>query len=64
MVVELVEGAAAAATGWADRVDVVPARGALEAAALLVRPDGHLAWAGDPADGLTGALRRWFGSPR
>ncbi|WP_319462841.1 FAD-dependent monooxygenase [Micromonospora sp. RTP1Z1] len=64
VVVELVDGAAAVTAGWRDRVDVVPARGGPDATALLVRPDGHLAWAGDTADGLAGALRRWFGSPR
>jgi hypothetical protein len=38
--------------------------------ALLIRPDGHLAWAaaiGEPADTaadtLRAALRHWFGSP-
>lgn len=34
------------------------------AAALLVRPDGYIAWADvDPNHGLRGALQRWFGSP-
>lgn len=64
VVVELSDGAGAVAAGWHDRVDVVPARSDLAASALLVRPDGHLAWAGDSAEGLAGALRRWFGSPR
>ena len=28
--------------------------------AVLVRPDGHVAWAGDCADGLGEAVARWF----
>jgi hypothetical protein len=32
--------------------------------AVLVRPDGHVAWAGELADpGLTAALGTWFGRP-
>lgn len=31
--------------------------------AALLRPDGHIVWAGDDAKGLDGALRRWFGVP-
>ncbi|MFE0522935.1 FAD-dependent oxidoreductase [Streptomyces sp. NPDC058954] len=53
----------------ADRIDTVTAQAAagspLEAAgAVLVRPDGYVAWAG-AADGagLTEAAERWFGSP-
>jgi bifunctional hydroxylase/dehydrase len=63
----------AAAAPWADRVDVVGARPHPEEAdafdgaeALLVRPDGYVAWAaraGEGADGLTDALTRWFGAP-
>ncbi|MBF6170512.1 FAD-dependent monooxygenase [Nocardia blacklockiae] len=54
-----------AAAGWADRVDVVTASAAAPpAAALLIRPDGYVAWAatepGDP--GLPEALARWFGT--
>ncbi|MFJ4472765.1 SDR family oxidoreductase [Streptomyces sp. NPDC089424] len=50
---------------WSGAVDTVAARpaeaGALpEAAALLVRPDGYLAWAGDTPEGLDAALARWF----
>lgn len=60
-----------AATGWADRVGVVtaapPSGSPLDdVAALLVRPDGYVAWAGrsgQEADGLSGALTRWFGPP-
>src|SRR5690606_36544371 len=60
---------------WADRVRVVvaehagrwelPVIGAVGApTAVLIRPDGHVAWVGDRAeDGLAGALARWFGPP-
>jgi 2-polyprenyl-6-methoxyphenol hydroxylase-like FAD-dependent oxidoreductase len=56
------------ARGWSDRVDVV--NGAvddLEACALLIRPDGYVAWAADTfdtddEDRLRMALGRWFGS--
>ena len=58
---------------WADRVRVVDARhdggwelpviGEVEPAkAVLIRPDGHVAWAGDgPDGGLSRALATWFG---
>ncbi|MCQ8835692.1 FAD-dependent monooxygenase [Streptomyces malaysiensis] len=53
---------------WMDRIDVLTTSpvGCLEAAAVLVRPDGHVAWARNAADGwagLTDGLRRWFGEP-
>lgn len=50
--------------GWADRVTLVaePVEG-VEAPAVLLRPDGHVAWTGDDQAGLTEALRRWFGRP-
>ncbi|WP_316527791.1 FAD-dependent monooxygenase [Kitasatospora brasiliensis] len=61
----------AVADGWADRVDVVTATCARAAAddlsAVLIRPDGHVAWAApqgrtpDPRE-LEEALRRWFGA--
>ncbi|MFF3916341.1 FAD-dependent monooxygenase [Streptomyces sp. NPDC001852] len=51
---------------WADRVDLVAGRPATQAALvdhdLLVRPDGHVVWAGVQGD-LRPALRRWFGAP-
>lgn len=50
--------------GWADRVDLVadPAA-ALDAPAALLRPDGHVAWAGDDQATLDDRLGRWFGTP-
>ncbi|MFC8001180.1 FAD-dependent monooxygenase [Streptomyces rochei] len=60
-----------AVDGWADRVTSMPARPErpedLEYAdRLLMRPDGHIAWAGrgDGEEGLREALERWFGPPR
>ncbi len=62
-------------TPWADRVRVVDAThdGAWELPvigkvaappAVLIRPDGHVAWAGDLADpDLPATLTTWFGSP-
>jgi hypothetical protein len=60
-------------TPWADRVRLVDARhdgvwelpvlGEVTAPpAVLIRPDGHVAWTGDPTDPqLPRALTRWFG---
>ncbi|MET8380819.1 rifampin monooxygenase [Streptomyces microflavus] len=50
--------------GWADRVDQVadPAE-ELDVPAVLLRPDGHVAWAGEEQKELDGALARWFGAP-
>jgi bifunctional hydroxylase/dehydrase len=58
-------GLRAQAAGWRDRVDVISARcsGGAPADALLIRPDGYVAWAGASAPGLERSLRRWFGSP-
>lgn len=57
-------GCADVVSGWRDRVDVVQATVAdRPAAALLIRPDGYVAWAADELDhdGLRAALERWFG---
>ena len=63
-------------TGWADRVRLIdasyagawelPAIGVVAApAAVLVRPDGYVAWVGDLSQtGLVDALTVWFGLPR
>jgi hypothetical protein len=59
-----------AARGWADRVDVVASTVAdFGACALLIRPDGYIAWAADTFDAdderrLYTALQRWFGVRR
>ena len=62
-------------TGWGDRVQLVnagyygewelPVLGTVAApSAVLIRPDGHVAWVGDALDaGLREALTRWFGPP-
>jgi 2-polyprenyl-6-methoxyphenol hydroxylase-like FAD-dependent oxidoreductase len=55
-----------AARGWADRVDIVAGSADVEARALLIRPDGYVAWAADTFDAddearLHAALQRWFG---
>ncbi|MEU4475942.1 FAD-dependent monooxygenase [Micromonospora sp. NPDC023888] len=57
------------ANGWKDRVDLVVGQDAdLAVDALLVRPDGYVAWAADPRTppavvetDLAAALRSWFG---
>ncbi|WP_063733317.1 rifampin monooxygenase [Streptomyces sp. RTd22] len=49
--------------GWADRVDhVVDVSEELDAPAVLVRPDGHVAWVGEDQQDLLGHLPRWFGA--
>ena len=62
-------------TPWADRVQLIdgkyvgtwelPALGAVTApTAVLIRPDGYVAWVGDRTQrGLTDALTTWFGPP-
>jgi 2-polyprenyl-6-methoxyphenol hydroxylase-like FAD-dependent oxidoreductase len=56
------------AARWGDRVRVVAAKadpdGPLgDAGAVLLRPDGHIAWAGPGGGDLRTALHRWFGPP-
>ncbi|UQX05191.1 FAD-dependent monooxygenase [Streptomyces sp. RerS4] len=59
----------ALARPWADRIRVVAADPAPEGPlsgvqAVLVRPDGHVAWADAVGERqLSSALRRWFGEP-
>jgi 2-polyprenyl-6-methoxyphenol hydroxylase-like FAD-dependent oxidoreductase len=59
----------ALASGWVDRVDVVSAATPnAPAGAMLVRPDGYVAWAADSDDagdpgGLRRALVTWLGEP-
>lgn len=60
---------------WANRVKVIEAKysGALELpvlgvvtapTAVLIRPDGYVAWVGDlKQQGLADALATWFGPP-
>ncbi|MCE3030064.1 rifampin monooxygenase [Streptomyces sp. CMSTAAHL-2] len=51
-------------TGWADRIDhVVDGSDQLDAPAVLLRPDGHVAWAGEDPSDLAERLPRWFGAP-
>ncbi|HKA69745.1 MAG TPA: rifampin monooxygenase [Actinomycetes bacterium] len=49
---------------WADRVDhVVDGSEELDVPAVLLRPDGHVAWVGEAQNELLGRLPRWFGGP-
>ncbi|MFB9686679.1 rifampin monooxygenase [Amycolatopsis plumensis] len=49
---------------WSDRVDHLPdPTAALDVPAVLLRPDGHVAWIGDDQRDLDDHLARWFGSP-
>jgi hypothetical protein len=62
-------------TPWADRVQLIdaecsglwelPVLGVVTApTAVLIRPDGYVAWVGDRTDtGLRDALTAWFGTP-
>jgi 2-polyprenyl-6-methoxyphenol hydroxylase-like FAD-dependent oxidoreductase len=59
---------ARAGHGWRDRVDIHTAQcSGAPAAALLIRPDGYVAWAGDngthDTSTLRDALATWFGTP-
>ena len=67
VLLDLAGGVGLAARGWADRVDTVRATIADRSeSAILIRPDGYVAWAADTFGaaqeaGLRAALLRWFG---
>jgi 3-(3-hydroxy-phenyl)propionate hydroxylase len=75
LLLSLARAGALDVTGWADRVQPIdagyegewelPVLGVVSApTAVLVRPDGYVAWVGDGTDvGLTDALATWFGPP-
>ncbi|MFE2637864.1 rifampin monooxygenase [Streptomyces scopuliridis] len=49
--------------GWADRVDhVVDVSEELDVPAVLLRPDGHVAWVGEDQQDLLSRLPQWFGA--
>jgi len=61
VLLDLTEGRRFAA--WAPGIDVVTAQSTSDVLALLLRPDGHVAWLTTGADdtGLAEAVRRWVG---
>jgi hypothetical protein len=75
VLLNLGEPGGVAITPWANRVQVIdatyggpwalPVLGAVTApAAVLIRPDGYVAWVGDRTQlGLADALTTWFGPP-
>jgi 2-polyprenyl-6-methoxyphenol hydroxylase-like FAD-dependent oxidoreductase len=75
LLLDLGEPSALDGAPWANRVRRVEARyagtwelpvlGAVAAPkAVLIRPDGHVAWVGDGTDhGLRDAMTTWFGAP-
>jgi 2-polyprenyl-6-methoxyphenol hydroxylase-like FAD-dependent oxidoreductase len=75
LLLNLVQPRAFDITPWADRVQLIdashegewelPVLGVVSApTAVLIRPDGYVAWVGDGTDvGLTDALATWFGPP-
>jgi bifunctional hydroxylase/dehydrase len=60
------------ASNWADRVDVIsarltdspPASQLTGTDAVLIRPDGYVAWTSGGGGDLAASLRRYFGQPR
>ncbi|KPC62320.1 rifampin monooxygenase [Streptomyces chattanoogensis] len=49
--------------GWADRIDhVVDVSEELDVPAVLLRPDGHVAWVGEEQQDLLARLPQWFGA--
>ena len=75
LLLNLSDGETLDITRWADRVQSVdaqydgtwelPAIGRVAApAAVLIRPDGYVAWVGDSKmAGISDALTTWFGPP-
>jgi len=75
LLLNLVETDTLEISQWADRVQLIhakysgewelPVLGVVVApTAVLVRPDGYVAWVGDRTnEGLTDALATWFGAP-
>jgi hypothetical protein len=75
VLINLGEPGALDITPWAERVQLIDAKyvgvwelpvlGVVTApSAVLIRPDGHVAWVGEGTDtGLRDALTTWFGSP-
>jgi 3-(3-hydroxy-phenyl)propionate hydroxylase len=75
LVLNLSERGAIDLDGWPDRVRLVAATAAgpwelpvigdvTPPAAVLVRPDGHVAWVGEPGEpSLREAMTTWFGAP-
>jgi rifampicin monooxygenase len=50
--------------GWAHRVDhVVDVSEELDVPAVLLRPDGHVAWVGEAQTDLLSQLPKWLGAP-
>nr|WP_063851318.1 rifampin monooxygenase Iri [Prescottella equi]P95598.1 RecName: Full=Rifampicin monooxygenase; Short=RIFMO [Prescottella equi]AAB41059.1 rifampin monooxygenase [Prescottella equi] len=56
------QGGQLSVDGWSDRADhIVDTSTELEAPAVLLRPDGHVAWIGDAQAELDTQLSTWFG---
>jgi 2-polyprenyl-6-methoxyphenol hydroxylase-like FAD-dependent oxidoreductase len=52
-----------AVAGWADRVDhVIDESSELDLPAVLLRPDGHVAWVGEDQQDLLSQMPKWFGA--
>jgi hypothetical protein len=49
--------------GWIDRIGhIIDISEELDVPAVLLRPDGHVAWAGDDQAELVSQIPRWFGA--
>lgn len=58
------QGGQLSVDGWSDRADhIVDTSTELDAPAVLLRPDGHVAWVGDSQAELDTQLSTWFGRP-